>query len=254
MDLNPYGHIPPARSIGPIVSYDDPALAISRAQYKLQQWRAGNNTDDPVGTAVWWPGLVLVCGAAELLFGAAYLVVMNTPAPLLISGPLGLYLLFYGWRVIARSRARTPQDCVREFVHCIQRADLNRAWSLVAPVDRDNYTRAAPTLARRDPLSVKRFAFDSRTGFAAYWRAARSLGPASRLRLSAGRVQMLAPGIALVVVEVMVQATMRLQSGKRTLDVRKLVLQHGNEWRVFDGEVASAAELDHQWLAALLSA
>jgi hypothetical protein len=254
MDLNPYGHVPPARKTGPIVTYDDPALAISRAQYKLQQWRDGANTDQPVGTAVWWPALVLVCGATELVFGSAYLLLANTPAPLLVSGPLGLYLLVYGWRVIARSRARTPQDCVREFVHCIQRADLSRAWLLVAPVDRDAYTRAAPSLAERDPVSVKRFAFDSRTGFAAYWRAARSLGPASRLRLTAGRVDMLAPGVALVNVEVMVQATMRLQSGKRTLDVRKLVLQHGNEWRVFDGEVASYAELDQQWLAADLAA
>jgi hypothetical protein len=255
MDLRPYGLVPPPRRNGPIVTYDDPTLAMARAHYKLQQWLDGRNADQSVGAAVWWPSLVMVCGFAELAFGAAYLWTMDTPAPLLLSGPLGIYLLIYGSRTIARSRARTPVDCVREFVHCVQRADLHRAWALVAPVDRDSYTRAAPSVAENDPVTVKRFAFDSRASFAAYWRAARALGPATRLRLVAGqRVEHLGPGIAVVSIEVNVQKTMRLQSEARTLDIRKLVLRHGNEWRVFDGEVASAAELDPQWLRQALAA
>ena len=254
MDLNPYGHVPPARRNGPIVTYDDPALAVARAHYKLQQWLDGRNLDEPVGPAIWWPSLVMVCGFAELAFGAAFWWKLGTPGPMLLSGPLGVYLLIHGWGTITRSRARTPRDCIREFIHCIHRADLHRAWGLVAPVDRDNYTRAAPSASEHDPVSVKRFAFDSRASFAAYWRSARSLGPASRLKLkSAGRVQHLSPDIALVSVEVHVQKSLHLERERRALDVVKIVLRHGDEWRVFDGEVASAAELDPQWLRQLLA-
>jgi hypothetical protein len=255
MDLRPYGHVPPARRVGPIVTYDDPTLAVARAHYKFQQWLDGRNMDEPIGAAVWWPSLVMVCGFAELAFGAAFWWELGTPGPMLLSGPFGVYLLIHGWHTIARSRARTPLDCMREFIHCVHRGDLHRAWGLVAPVDRDNYTRAAPSAAEQDPVSVKRFAFDSRASFAAYWRAARSLGPASRLRLRAGTlVQNIAPGVALITVEVHVQRSMRLEREKRSLEVVKLLLRHGSEWRVFDGEVAPAAELDPQWLRQMLAA
>jgi hypothetical protein len=254
MDLRPYGHVPPARRNGPIVTYDDPALAVARAHYKLQQWLDGRNLDETVGTAIWWPALVMVCGFAELTFGTAFLLELGTPGPMLLSGPFGVYLLIHAWRTMARSRARTPRDCIREFIHCIQRADLHRAWGLVAPVDRDNYTRAAPSASEQDPTSVKRFAFDSRASFAAYWRNARSLGPASRLRLrTTGGVQHLTPDIALVGIEVHVQKSLRLERERRALNILKIVLRHGSEWRIFDGEVASAAELDPQWLRQLIA-
>jgi len=254
LNLRPYGEVPPARRTGPLWVYDDPALATSRAAYKLRQWLDGGARDKPIGAAVWWPGLVATCGLAELAFGAAFWWNFGTPGPMLLTGPLGIFLLLYAARTITRSRARNPLDCMREFVHCIQRADLSRAYRLVSPLDRDNYTRATPSARELDPLSVKRFAFDSPAGFFSYWRAARSLGPATRLRLLAtGHVQMLRPDAALVGVEVHLQQSMRLQTERKALSLHKLVLRHGPEWRVFDGEVAGHPDLDNQWLTAALS-
>jgi hypothetical protein len=159
--------------------------------------------------------------------------------------------MIHGWRVLARSRARSPMDCVREFAHCIRRADLHRAYGLIAPVDRDNYTRAAPSAAEHDPVSVKRFAFDSRASFVSYWRSASAPGPASRLILRAtGQMQLIGPDMALVELEIHVQRSMRLEREKRALTIHKLVLRHSDEWRVFNGEVAGADELDLGWLRA----
>jgi hypothetical protein len=254
LNLRPYGHVPPARPLGPLFAYDDPALAASRAEYKLKQWIEGQNTDQPIGAAVWWPALVAVCGFAELGFAIAFWWAMGTPGPMLLSGPLGIFLLVYSARTITRSRARTPLHCMREFVHCIERSDLNRAWKLLTPLDRDNYNRAAPSASRHDPLSVKRYAFDSATSFISYWRASKTLGPATRLKLRAGHeLKRIHDDAALVQVEVHLQRSMRLQSETRALTITKLVLRHGQEWRVFDGEVAPSPELDATWALKLLA-
>ncbi len=254
VNLRPYGEIPPARQVGPLVVYDDLALANQRAQWKLIQWRQGNNQDEPAGRALLWPIALMAIALGELAGSLALGLMYGVSSILILSAPIAAVLFGHGALAVSRSGARSPTDCMREFVHCINRADFRRAYRLLAAVDKDSYLRAAPSAARHDPLSVKRYSFDSVASFAAYWRAARVLGPSSRLVLKASSdVQMLGDGIARVTLRVHVYRSVRMEREDHGYPVTRLLLRHGDEWRIFDGEVLNLAELNLNWVPAILS-
>jgi hypothetical protein len=247
--------VPEARKLGPIHVYDDTGLAQQRAEWKLARWLNGERFDDPVGRNKRYLLSAFVGGLVLTGYVTASFIEWGFVLPLAVVSLVPLYVLVSALRNFTRSSAESPQDCVREFVNCVNRGMRRRAWRLLTPLDRDNYTRAAPSAGEHDPASVKRFAFDSRGAFAGYWRAARALGPATRLALVATpELLFMTPDIAVVGVQIHVQRTMRMQRNTLAFVLRKLVLRYGNEWRIFDGEVLSAAEMDVNWVNNVLLA
>ncbi|MCA8912658.1 MAG: hypothetical protein KDB82_13220 [Planctomycetes bacterium] len=248
--------MPDARKVGPMFVYDDVEVARQRAAWKLNRWLDGENYDDPVGQNRRFLWLAVLAGAV-LIFDIAMVSHFVGPSPfaLLLTAAGPTYVFVRLLVAFAQSSVDTPLNCVRDFVRNANRGANTRAWKLLTPQDRDNYTRAAPSVVEQDPVSVKRFAFDSRASFAAYWRAARALGPATRLWLEATKtVQFIRPTLAVVNVNIHTQRTMRLQRQTLAYVVRKVVVRYGDEWRIFDGEVLSGAEMHVNWVNEVLQA
>ena len=249
LNLRPYGEVPRGRKVGPIWVYDDAAVSVARAQAKLNAWLGGAREDEPAGRAVWWPAVVGVASVALIAFGAVLFLYSGTPCAALMTWPLGFGLLAYALKVWSQSAPATPEYCAREFAKAIERADYTRAFQLLAPTDKDAYQRPVPTGKERDPADVQRLAFDSVASFTRYWAIARALSASDRLTLKAAdKARILAPGVAVVTFKMSVVRSMRLQNIAPFAPVGKILLRYGNEWRIFDGEMLSAAENDNRWI------
>lgn len=249
LNLRPYGEIPRGRQAGPIWLYDDPALSVARAQAKLGAWLEGARDDHPAGRAVWWPALVGVISGSLVAFGTILLLVTGNPCVAMLTWPAGFGLMAYALKVWANSAPNTPERCAREFAKAIERADYTRAHRLLAPVDKDAYLRPVATGKQRDPAQIQRLAFDSVTSFTKYWAATRALGASDRLTMSVNAPpRELSPGLVVVPFKVSVVRSLRLQNIAPQVIANKILLKYGNEWRVFDGELLSAAEQDNRWI------
>ena len=249
VNLRPYGEMPEARQAGPFWVYDIPDVSTARAEAKLAHYLASPRSDAAAGRAGSWPFVVGVVGAAFLTFGAVVVVLSKVVAAGVLAMPVGAGLVIYAFRVWSGSSPDSPFVCASEYVKAIERGDFPRAYKLLAPVDRDTYTRAAPTEKEKDPRSIAWLPFDIEGSFTKYMAGARALGPSARLRMSASRqIHQLHPDLFIVPVKLTVLRTMKLEGEPQTLTVNKIVVRYGDEWRIFDGEVASAAELHNRWI------
>ena len=144
--------------------------------------------------------------------GVLYLLTVGVTLPLLVVSEVlelpwatGVYLgdpwaLIIGILMIATSRATTPQRALSLFYKSIGRGRMRAAQTLVIPNDVDDFPREYPEDRSLGLGGMPPYSFDTRRGFAEYWKFLVRYPPLPYciVRIRNVRVEKIAPDVAVV--------------------------------------------------------
>lgn len=256
INTRPYGEAPREISRLGISVLEVPGAGVARAREKLKAYLAGDIDSPPIGKAYRWASLPVAKGAALVAFSLATAFELKAFATFPFT-LIGLWIIIYGLRGWWISGPVTPYRCIREYVHCIERGDFGRAHRLLSPLDLDASPRSAPSAAGHRVNPNHLYPFIDKRDFARYWKSAKALALSKRLKLKVpSQPQRMTDDIYLAPVQLNFLKTLGTVQGSDGRPLRtiafKLLLRYGDEWRVFNGEVAGEEEVSDEWIRDLL--
>lgn len=245
------------------------ARAVERAKANMARFKAGEGHTPPVGTRLTLNDVDYVfflIGAIPLSI-AAYAAFNG-----IVTGQSGLFavaafvsffgLLFVGLGVLNALywAPTTPERALKQFYRCIRLSMARTAARYVVPLDFDDSERPNPVALGAGQFVPVENGLADAAAMKRYWREvlkALKLQPTSFLFQG---VLVLPVNDDVVVAKVSLRSTTISAwsavtaiggvyvTNNRDMELTRLVVRDGTEWRLWSGEWLSLAELDLNWL------
>ncbi len=272
INRQPYGNAF-AGSQGSANSFEEAAL--HRAAAKLQSIHSGASGDATVGVN-WGVGAaaIILSAIPGLLFVLlAYGAFSDRNAGAAVGIVLSLLaLMFFGLPllVILSSKPDKPKKALREFYRAVGRGRAKRALALVTNADKDGFQRRQPVIPKLGHPSGYPYTLDGVDGYRGYWNELVRTHPAPYCltRISGLQIQEVKPGVViadfeltltmntqlwwiLILIALLLAALLDILTRKVVkVRLRKVLVQVGDEWKLFNGEWQGYEEMDLRWLHA----
>ncbi|MBK8206596.1 MAG: hypothetical protein IPK87_07330 [Planctomycetes bacterium] len=270
INTRPYGNTFQGAA-GPAGTLEEAAL--HRAAAKLKSVSTKVSGDAPVGFN-WGTGATAIVLAAipagifGLLAFAAFTDRSAGATPGMILTVIALLFAAIPLLVILSSKPDKPKKALKEFYRAVGRGNAKRAMSLVTNADKDGFQRRQPVIPKLGRPSGYPYALDSVDGYRGYWNELVRTHPAPYCltRISGLQVQEVKPGVViadfeltltmntqlwwiLILVALLLAALVDILTRKVVkVRLRKVLVQVGDEWKLFNGEWQGYDEMDLRWL------
>lgn len=270
INTRPYGNTLQGAA-GPAATMEEAAL--HRAAAKLAAIGSNAAGDAPVGIN-WGTGIAAIllggipAGLFALLAAAAFSDRSAGATPGLILSLIALVFCGLPVLIILSSKPDKPKKALKEFYRAVGRGNAKRALSLVTNADKDGFQRRQPVIPKLGRPSGYPYALDSADGFKGYWNELVRTHPAPYCftRISGLQVQEVKPGVViadfeltltmntqlwwiLILVALLLAALVDILTRKVVkVRMRKVLVQVGDEWKLFNGEWQGYDEMDLRWL------
>ncbi|MCC7508362.1 MAG: hypothetical protein IT464_03190 [Planctomycetes bacterium] len=272
VNTRPYGNTFQGAA-GPAGSFEEAAL--HRAATKLAKISSNQSGDAPVGFN-WGTGVAAILLAAipgglfALLAWAAFTDKSAGATPGMILTLIALLFVGLPFLIIRTSKPDSPKKALKEFYRAVGRGNAKRAMALVTNADKDSLQRRQPVIPKLGRPSGYTRSLNDADGFKGYWNELVRTHPAPYCltRVSGLQVQEVKPGVViadfeltltmntqlwwiLILVALLLAALLDILTRKVVkVRMRKVLVQVGEEWKLFNGEWQGYEEMDLRWLDA----